>query len=169
MIYLLPFLMAFLARLSGGGYFASKIWSRLPELVFAWVFAIVSLSIGGDLITALIVWVVTYFAFEMGHGTFYGMNGYYPDYEPRKQSLEYVVRPIFKALKLDIYSPIYSWVCMGIKGALIGCVSIYASIALAVLWPLGYWLGHQYLKKPEYAEYITGFFAGVVLLCLILN
>lgn len=165
-LLLIPF-MSFVARVAGGGYFASKIWSRLPEVVFASVFGIAAGVNTGNALLGMLAFIVTYFAFEMGHGTFYTMRGYHDHNsetgKPRIQTLEKVVRPVYQALGGDIYHPLYSWVCMGFKGLLVGIAALPFGIFLAILFPLSYWVGHRVFKKPEIAEYLSGACAGLII------
>lgn len=162
----LPVIMAFLARLSGGGLFAPKIWSRLPELCFAIPFGVYA-GMEYGWYWGVMAWVWSFFAMEMGHGTFYGMQGYNDhnreSENPRIQTLEKVFRPIYTALGGNIYHPAYSWVGMGLKGLLIGLPIAPWGLLLAFLWPVSYWIGHRIERNPAVAEWVSGMMSGMVL------
>lgn len=169
---IIPF-QAITARMSGGGLYASKMWSRLPELMFALPFAYATYMKTGLWYVALISYIVSFFTMELGHGTFYKMTGYVdanrdPDKadKPRIQSIEVVFRPIYKILGGDIYSPLYSWFMMAIKGSLIALPLVLINpilvLALAILWPFSYWICIKVDNNAEMAELFSGMMAGIV-------
>lgn len=166
MIALLPVVMAFLARLSGGGMFAPKIWSRLPEVLFAVPFGVYA-WIEYGWYWGVVGFVCSCYAMEMGHGTFYAMNGYNDHNresdKPRIQTLEKVFRPLYIRLGGNIMKPAYSWYMMAIKGMLIGLPAAPWGLLLAALWPLSYWIGHRVEKNAEVSEWVSGMAAGLVL------
>lgn len=159
--------MSFLSRAAGGGVGATKVWSRLPELLFAVPFGLAAYLGTGCWLIGILGAIASYYAMEMGHGTVYEMNGYFdhnrdnPD-KPRVQTLEKIVRPIYVGLfKGDIYKPLYSWLCMGLKGLLIGLAAFPFGLSLAFLWPLSYWISRKVIKDKASAEWISGAFAGL--------
>lgn len=154
--------MAFLARASGGGLFADRVWSRLPELLFSLPFGYAAYATTGRWWMGMIGWLWSFVAMELGHGTVYGMSGYRSGVAGRIQTIERLVRPIYTRLGGSIYHPLYSWLCMGLKGLLIGLpLGIFAPL-IAVLWPAAYWVGHRVENQPEVAEWLSGMFAGLV-------
>lgn len=159
---LIPF-QSFMARASGGGLFANKVWSRLPEIIFAVPFGYCAYHTSGLWYVGLIGFITSYFAMEMGHGTIYGMTGWRSDDPDRIQTIEKIVRPIYIKLGGNIYNPLYSWVCMGLKGLLIGLAAFPFGLLLAALWPFSYWIGHRVEKNPAVAEWVSGMMAGLVI------
>ena len=154
--------MSFMARASGADW-AHKVWSRLPEILFVLPFAIASYFLYDSPLLASIGFFVSYFSMEMGHGTFWNMTGYSSSTPGRIQSIEYVVRPIFKLFNMSIEQPAYSWVCMGLKGLLIASpLGLYA-LPMLILWPLSYYLGMRVIKKSEYSEWISGGFSAILI------
>lgn len=161
-----PVLLSILARMSGGGFGASKFWSHLPELTFASVIAYYAAVYSHTdwFFVPAVLW--SFFAMETGHGTFYAMDGYGADGK-RKQHLEIVFRPLYLLFKGDIYKPLYSWYMMGIKGFLIALpLGPIAALLNAFLWPFSYWLGFKIENNPEEAELLSGLFLGSIILCL---
>lgn len=164
--FLIP-LMSFLARGAGADWFKLK---TLFGVLFGAVFGVVSSVVYGHWVAGIIGFLISWRGFEFGHGTFYAMFGYHdhnrdpnkPDF-PRVQTLEKVVRPIYTKLGGDIYSPLYSWVCMGTKGFLIGLAAGWYGLLLVVLWPLAYWIGFRVEKSGAVAEWVSGMFAGMVI------
>lgn len=180
LLFALPVLMAFVARAAGGGLGATKIWSRLPELIFAVPFGFCAYknAIGfwpdmpwwGHALITFSGYALSFYAMEMGHGTFYNMDGYQDhnrdpgQTKPRVQSIEYVVRLFYRG---DITKPGYSWACMGLKGFLIGLAAFPWGLSMAVLWPFSYWVSRKVEANKAVAEWVSGAFAGTVaLMCL---
>jgi len=164
---IIPF-MSLIARAAGDDWFELKfVWGML----FALPFAYVSYSIHNSYLMAIILYVICWRAYEAGHGTFYGMNGYHDHNsetgKPRIQTLEKIFRPLYVWLGGDIMHPVYSWYMMGLKGFLIGLPLGWYALALAVLWPSAYWLGRRYEKSGAVAEYLSGMAAGTVILMAI--
>lgn len=157
---------AFLARLSGGGMFAKHLWSALPEVIFSVPYALIGVLLVYQISPIFIplCFIFTWRMMELGHGTFYDMEGYrdYPDDPKRKQTLEYITRPIYKLFSNDIRKPAYSWLCMGLKGLLIGLPLGWFAIPHAILWPSAYWLGRK-LGRAEYSEWISGAVSGLLI------
>lgn len=165
-IFLVPY-MAFMARLSGGlsaWLEARPALRRIPEILFVLPFGWAAYNSTGLWYLSVAGFVLSYFAMEMGHGTFWRMKGYDKVSNPtgaRVQTIEKIVRPIYVGIfKGDIDKPLYSWVCMGAKGLLIGLAAFPCGLALALLWPLSYWLGQKLWNNTEPAEWLSGGFAG---------
>lgn len=162
-LLLIPY-MAITARQSGGGLYADKLPKFLPELFFAAGFGYAAFQYGGW-IAALLATAWSYLWMQTGHGTFYMMRGYHdhnrpdPD-KPRKQTLEYVVEPVFNWLGVSKLHPSYSWACMGLKGFLIGLP--VGGLPLAIMWPCAYWAGAK-LKNHALSELLAGAVAGVAI------
>lgn len=181
MIYLFAtFYMAAMARASGGGLNVTKlpIWcNRVPELLFALPFGYAAFVASGSVWCGLACWLWSFIAMELGHGNAYHMGAKQHDFPDRRQTLDYLVWPLCHAIewaahlagkKLEIAprSAIYCWVFMGLKGLLIGLPAYPFGIALAVLWPLAYWISFVILKKDSApAEWISGASAGILLAC----
>lgn len=156
--------MSIMARAAGGGLFAKHVWSRLPEILFALPIALAASSFFESIPVFIVSFIFSYVAMEMGHGTFYTMKGYASRTEGRIQTIEKILRPIYSLTGKTIYTPFYSWFMMGIKGALIAApLGIIPAVINMVLWPTAYWIGHRKLNRPEYAEWISGAFMGLIL------
>lgn len=142
-------LMAFLSRACGAS------WKpRGAEWMFALPFAYCSYALFGW--WGLLGLFTTYIGMQLGHGNFWKMRGAEGG-EVKK--VELVVRLFYK--KTD--TALYSWLCFGLKGLIIGlCVFPYG-LALAVLWPLAYHLSWKYFNGTMPAEWISGGFAGAIL------
>lgn len=174
MIFLIIPLMSILARMSGGGLISSyefnnkvinSIYKRIPEVLFAIIIGSASFHVYTPALASALT-ILSFFAMEMGHGTFYTMDGYKDFGRHRIQTIEKIVRPIYNLSGLSIYSPAYSWFCMGVKGLLIGIAMGYWGLLLAVLWPTCYWIGHRIERFGAIAEYLSGMVTGVlVVLC----
>jgi hypothetical protein len=140
-------IMAFIARLCG----ASWTPKRFPaELVWG---LIIALLVSATLEQLIIFTVWGYVAMQLGHGRFYAMNGANL-VDPNPETIETYIQKLYKG---DITKPLYSWVCMGTKGALIALpLGLAAAACNAILWPLFYYVGHRIIKKPEWAEILSG-------------
>lgn len=158
---LIPF-MSFLARGAGADWFKLK---TLFGVIFGAVFGLTAYHVYGHWVAGLVGFLISWRGFEFGHGTFYAMKGYSDDKNnpSRIQTLEKLIRPIYTRLGGDIYSPLYSWVCMSVKGLLIGLAAGWYGVLLAIIWPFAYWVGHRVEKQPEVAEWISGMFAGLII------
>lgn len=146
--------MAVLARLCGASW--SPKW--LPsELLWALVIAAATTTTP-HIFVIVAVW--SYAAMQLGHGRFYKMTGAnLADPEP-----EEIERYIQKFYKGDITKPIYSWVCMGAKGLIIGLpIGLAPAVVNALLWPAAYFIGMRVLKNGAYAEVIAGAVVGALL------
>jgi hypothetical protein len=185
-------LMATLARQAGGGAGASWLvyhvgtrfgafWgsfaSRLPEIVWALVFTIVSVNLFelSPWPSALPIAIIAYLAMETGHGNAYHMGFAETTFPDRWQTLDYVVRPIMRGitwvaayagliLSLRPRSPIYCWLFMGLKGLLIGLPLGIYGLPLAILWPLAYYISFRLTRSSETAEWLSGGFAGLTMI-----
>jgi hypothetical protein len=166
---LIPLIQSLLARAAGDDWFGQK---QRWGMLFALPFGYASYVLYDTWWIALIGYVISWMAYETGHGTFYKMVGYQdhnrpdPD-KPRKQKLEYVVEPIFKLFAISKEQSAYSWACMGLKGLLIGLPLGWYAPFLAILWPSAYWLGRRYEKSGAVSEYLSGMAAGTVILLAI--
>lgn len=170
----IAFLMAVLARASGGGLFATSLPDKLgflPELAFGAVFGLVFHMEHGGLLLPLLAAVWSFLWMETGHGTAFHM-GRRPSeaLSGRKQTLSVVIDPLCRAVGAPLGGKFYGWAFMGLKGALIGLPVAPAGLLLAVLWPLAYFVGMYLLWEPEedngrgdVAELLSGAFAGLIL------
>lgn len=162
--FLLILWMATTARAAGGGVFADKVWSRLPEILFALPISLAAWAISDSIWFGSFALAWSYFAMEIGHGNAYHMGFLEKDYPDRWQTLDYLVRPITKLLKLAPRSAGYCWVFMGLKGLLIGLPLGMPALILALLWPLAYYLSFKFTRSSEVAEWVSGIFAGLVII-----
>jgi hypothetical protein len=158
-----------MARASGGGLFApwlkNKLGSfggRLPEIMFSMPFGYCLYMSSGLWHVGVLGAIFSFLAMETGHGTVYGMNGYHSSQEGRIQTIEKIIRPIYLKFGGDIYSPLYSWICMGFKGLLIGLAAFPFGLLLAILWPFSYWVG-KVEGNTEISEWVSGMMAGLVI------
>lgn len=164
MISLIIPYMAIASRMSGGGLGASKVWSRLPELLLSLPLGYCAYATTDKWYLGVIGFIVSFFAMELGHGTAYKMTGYDDFGKGRMQTLDKVLQPFYVNLGGNLKSPLYSWLFMGIKGLLIGLAAFPFGLLLAILWPLSYWLGQvvEELNEPV-AGYLSGMFAGLLI------
>lgn len=167
--------MAFLGRVAGGGFFANKINSRIPELLLTLPIGYCALLtysyfMGQDWISYLVAvvgWQVAYWSYEMGHGTIYNMTGWNSKDPNRKQSMEYLIRPIFNLFKWDYKKPSYSWACMGLKGICFGLPIFPLGLLMGLFLPLGYWIGSK-TKGTSVGEWFGAGSAGLLVVLHIL-
>lgn len=161
-LFLIP-LMSFLARAAGADWLKLK---TVYGVIFGVVFGVVS-GVNSHWVIGILCGLLSWRAYEFGHGTWYRMGGYQDHNseteKPRIQTLERVFRPLYVKLGLDIYDPLYSWYMMGVKGFLIGVSAGWNGLLLTILWPVSYWIGHRVFKRPAIAEWISGACAGFVL------
>lgn len=155
------------SRAAGGGLYASRVPSPVPEILFGIPFgyACALLHPAGITLPAIDLWLFTapaihispaiigvttaiwsYLAMEQGHGNAMHDGVAQFDFADRRQGLDVIVRPLCAALhiltfKRVDFSPRSMWYCrvfMGIKGALIAAPLGPWSAMLAVLWPMAY-------------------------------
>lgn len=157
-------IMATLARLAGGGLFASKLPAKLPEILFALPFGYVMVMHTANMYWGLATWLWSYIWMETGHGTAFHM-GFKPEIAQggRKQALSRFIDPVCNALGYPLGGKLYCWLFMGLKGLLIGLPVAPWGLALSFLWPLGYWLGRMIGNRHGAIEWISGAFAGLVI------
>jgi hypothetical protein len=161
----LIFVMAFLARLAGGGFGMAKTAGKfhmLPECLFGLVFGLAACWNWGMYAAVIAtIWAAAWM--QTGHGTALHM-GYMPRtaFAGRKQTLSRVVDPICKRMGWALGSAEYCWLFMGLKGLLIGLAAFPCGLWLALLWPLSYWIG-QVTKKAALKEILSGACAGLVI------
>lgn len=161
--------MARVSRLAGGGYFASKIPSTAPEIVFGLAIGAVSYFLWESWWIAAVTSAWSYMAMEAGHGNAYHMGTEQYLYPPRRQRLDAIILPLCKLFKFENRSPGYCWLFMGLKGLLIGLPLGLYGLPLAILWPLAYYLSFKYTQSSEYGEHLSGAFAGLLLEIVILT
>jgi hypothetical protein len=155
-----------LSRMAGGGLGADtarfyvvnrygkhlgSMVGRLPEIALAILAASYTpYPLWGQVLSAIII----FFGWELGHGTFYQMGGYFSNEPGRIQTIERLIRAVYKG---SIYTPLYSWLCMGAKGAIIGMpFGLTGAVTMALLLPMCYFIGHRLERIPEVAEYLAG-------------
>ena len=100
-----------------------------------------------------------------GHGRFYAMGGANLN-DPNPEWIEkYCVMWWYPG---DIAKPFYSYVCMSVKGAMIGAAVFPFGLALVLLWPICYGLSFHYWTDSAPGERMSGACAGFVLLAVAL-
>lgn len=175
-LLLIPYMTA-TSRLSGGGLGADRLpkhLSRLPEILFGAGFGTTIFVTSGNWFPAALAAFWAFAWMETGHGTAYTM-GRNPALatridqktgKPRKQTLSIVIDLLCDIFRQPLGGAFYCWTFMGLKGLLIGLAAFPFGIGLAILWPLAYEIGWR-IKRGGAAttigEYISGFFAGLVL------
>lgn len=141
-------------------------WGRLASsIAFPVAFGAANFALFTLWWLALLSAGVTFFGIATGHGRFYAMKGANPR-DPNPEQIEkWFVLPWYPG---DITKPLYSWVCMGIKGLLIGLAAAPFGFMLAVLWPLAYYISFKFWKDSAPAEWLSGAFAGLIIFCAML-
>lgn len=141
-------LMALLSRCCGAEWKPNQ-----AEWLFAVPFALCSYLLYGW--WGVLGLFTTYLGMQLGHGNFWLMEGA----GDKPERLEWLVKKFYD----NTDSPLYSWICFGVKGFVIGlCVFPYG-LALIPLWPLAYHLSWKYWNATAPAEWIAGGFSGIVL------
>ena len=163
----------FLGRAAGSDFLNVKnVWG----LLFAVPITLASTQLFDHTWWSLaIAFVIAWRGFEFGHGTFYSMTGYFdhnrdensPD-EPRVQTLEKLVRPIYTRLGGNIYNPLYSWVCMGTKGLIMTLPLGFWALPAAILYPAAYWYGFRVEYNKSIAELISAMTIGFIVFLAII-
>lgn len=110
--------------------------------------------------------IVTAMGLNTGHGRFFAMRGANLN-DPNPEWIETAI--VQRFYRGDVTKPIYSWLCMGTKGLMIGLPVFPFGIALGLLWPAAYVVSFRYVQSSLLAEYLTGYFAGVILCLSILT
>lgn len=155
-MFLLVPIMAFLSRCCGAS------WCRFPmEWVFALPFGYLGYLHSGLYIMGALSYSISYFGMQLGHSNFFQMEGV-DITNDKPEDIERITRPVFIRFGGNVYSSLYSWFCMGLKGGVIGLAAFPYGFALVALWPLAYWLGFRYIKTSVFAEYLSGAFAGLI-------
>lgn len=160
-------LMMFLGRAAGSRFLGDKnVWG----LLFAVPITLASTQLFDHTWwTLALAFVAAWRGFEFGHGTFFAMTGYSdhnrdensPD-EPRIQTLEKFVRPIYTRLGGDINKPLYSWVCMGTKGFIMTLPLGLWALPAAYLYPAAYWYGFRIEDNKSISELISAMVIGLL-------
>lgn len=116
---------------AAGGYIALRLGF---DIVLAWYWVA---------LWAFVAWNVSYWTYEMGHGTTQNMGGYeiINGDATRVDSNEQLVRRLFPKVKRD--TPLYSWLCMGYKGLLVTSPTGPLAILGAIAYPTAYWMGRR--------------------------
>lgn len=155
-------LLAAAGRSHGIGGWAVLKWFSL--LAFTFSFGYAAFTLHGIYFAPLAL--VTLFGLSTGHGRFFVMQGANLN-DPNPEWIEKNL--VLRFYKGDITKPLYSWVCMGIKGLMIGLPVFPFGIALGLLWPAAYVVSNKCFKTTAIAEYLTGYFAGVIICLSILS
>lgn len=169
-------LMAFAARAHGaatedaaGNPTGWPKWGRLvATILFGVSFAAVNYALYEVWWLALALGALSAGGLATGHGRFYNMKGAnLSDKNP--ELIEQIIAPIFTKLRLKIDKPLYSWVCMGVKGLMIGAAAGPVGFSLAFLWPLAYSVSFRVKRDSAPAEWTTGGFAAMAQILALLG
>lgn len=150
-------LMAAIARASGMGVIY-KVPSWVPEALFGIIIGLASSYHFGYWGYLGAVW--SYIWMQSGHGAFYNMKGWQSSDSDRMQTIEKIVRPLFLKFGGNIHTPLYSWLCMGFKGLMIGLPLFPFGLFLALFWPASY-----AIRDHVWGEWLSGAFTGI---CIVL-
>lgn len=113
---------------------------------------------------ALSAWAICW-----GHGNFYGMKGSNPlGNGPEKIETRFA-RPIWLKLGGDIYTPAYSWWCMGLKWLAMGLGFGPWGWTLAIFAPAAYTVSMYRFKTSALAEWLTTIYAGMLMAHILLT
>lgn len=175
---------AALGRMSGDDLKSerAKRWGvgNIPEALFGLLLGWVSYQLHGHAWLACALSVVAWRGMELGHGNAFHMGVSQHSFPDRWQTLDYLVWPLclFISWLLHIAGkpPIerrdaaYCWIFMGTKGLIIGLALGWGAPALAILWPLAYWINFVKLRKTDtpLAEWLSAGFAGAVAAALLI-
>lgn len=137
-------------------------WDRIAGVVFySLSFLAASYMLFGNPFIAAALTGASIFMMLKGHGRFYAMKGANIN-DPNPEWIEtYLVLPWYPG---DITKPIYSWVCMGIKGLGVGLFVFPYGLPLAILFPLSYYIAFKYTYDSAFAEWARGLFVGLAAL-----
>lgn len=106
---------------------------------------------------------ITAFGFSTGHGRFFAMNGANTA-DPNPEWIEkYCVLWWYRG---DITKPRYSWVCMGVKGLMIGAPIMPSGLLFGLAWPASYAFGMRYFTSTALGEWLSTFFAATMLVLI---
>lgn len=137
-------------------------WGRLAAtILFGVSFAAVNYELYGLWKLALALGALSAAGLATGHGRFYAMQGANLS-DPKPEQIEWVIVPLFTMFGWKVDKPIYSWVCMGVKGLMIGAAAGPVGFSLAFLWPLAYSVSFRVKHDSAPAEWTTGGFAALV-------
>lgn len=146
-------IMALFARMCGASW--TPKWFPAEG---AWAVAI-AITVSSTVYQFIVITIFSYVAMQLGHGRVYGMNGANLT-DPKPEAIEAIVQKLYTG---DITKPIYSWLCIGLKGFLIGLpLGILAGCLNALWWPFSYWLGMKKLGDGAYAEIAAGAGVGIL-------
>lgn len=161
LVSLYAFALPFAARAHGwkGG------WTKLlGKVTVATSIGLCSYLMYGSLVFAACASLFAGWAFSLGHGRFFGMNGANLN-DPAPEKLELWIQKLYQR---DITKPLYSWFCMAAKGLLIGLFINPFGFISAITWPVSYWLGMRVFKRPELSEWISGSSLSLILILVYL-
>lgn len=138
-------------------------WGRLVASVsFAASAAAASYALLGVWFISLLMAALTWLSYNTGHGRFFMMQGANTA-DPNPEFIEkYIVLPFYSGA---VNKPLYSWVCMGVKGLGVGLAAFPFGLSLTFLWPFSYYVSTRFTSgqdKTAAAEWLTGFFTGLV-------
>lgn len=155
-------LMGFAGRAHGKGGWPK--WCKIAaKAVLGLSFAVTNYALFEIWWLAILAGILSAVGLSLGHGRFYNMQGANLD-DPNPEKIERFVAIFYKG---DITKPAYSWVCMGMKGLLIGLAAAPFGLVLAIAWPLCYWLSFKYTEDSPVAEVLSCLFAGIVVLACV--
>lgn len=181
MIYALLILMPVLSRASGGGIWTYKLNKKgavgddgadlggimpfnltwLPEVLFSLPFGLAPGLAAHDVFVGVLAFAWSFIWMQSGNGNalHWGEGVYNPD---RDTSFSPVVNAIADKFKIDRSSRNYCRIHMAVKGFLIGApLFLIGGVILAVLWPLGYEIGHRFKDSVKDSNVIREALAGL--------
>jgi len=166
MLLLISILVVGLFSLAGRAHGAGEnagwpSWARTAStVIFAFGFGGANYLLFGIWWLALAGGALSAFGLATGHGRFYGMQGANLK-DPNPEWIER--RLVMWWYPGDISKPLYSYVCMAVKGAIIGAAVFPFGLLLILLWPICYDIGFHFWRDSAQAERMSGACAGLVL------
>ena len=154
-------LMALANRCHGSGSWPG-IGRPFSYLVTFIAFAAGNYMLLGVTWLAVVMGLLSCVGLASGHGRFYAMNGANIN-DPNPEWIETAIAQ--NLYYGDITKPAYSWLCMGIKGAIVGLAIFPFGALLAILWPASYYIGTRYFNGDTApAEWLRGVCCGLLLI-----
>ncbi len=109
------------------------------------------------------------YGISTGHGRFFAMNGAnINDTNPEAIERYFALWFWQKVLKRDITERAYSWLCMAIKGVMIGLPILPLGLVLALYWPASYQFSMRVTNSTALAEWLSTTFAGIAMWYIVL-
>lgn len=141
----------------------------LSTAILGLCFAIGGIAIYGPL--GALGGIISAFGFTLGHGNFYAMQGVIQGHD-EPEGIEKETRGLWFLLfpnRNSLYTPAYSWWCMGLKWFLISAIIFPYALLVAWVGPACYAVSFSYTKSSALAEWLTTIFSGLIIAYLCLN